>query len=323
MNCGKRCVAMGMIVGCLQAYAAAPDAGWPMRPVRVLVGYPAGGPTDSVARVLAEALGKEAGQQFVVENRAGADGAIAVNAGVRADADGYTLIVSLKGAMAVAPFVSRLPYEPLSDLTPLATLGQSPLLFATRPDSGLRRLGDLREVYKKRGGKLSIGYVGAFNQMMAVQLTQEAGVDLLLVPYKGGPAAVNDLIGGRIDMMVGDAAGPAVEQIKAGNAVGLAVTSSHRAAELPGVPTVAESGFPALQGVQWYGLWGPARMPAALVEKIHRLAAKAMGTPLSLERLGNVHIEPFAQSLEQMRALMVSESTHWRMVAEKAGIKPQ
>ncbi len=323
MNYGKWCAAAWMLVGCVQAFAAGAEVEWPVHPVRLLVGYPAGGPTDSVARVLADALGKEAGRQFVVENRVGAEGSIAVNSVVRAPPDGYTLVVSLKGAMMVAPLVSKLPYDPMVDLTPIATLGQSPVLIATRPDTEIHRLSDLKNVYQKRGGKLSIGYVGALNQMVAVQLMQETGLDMLLVPYKGGPAALNDLIGGRIDMMVGDAAGPLVENIKAGKAVGLAVTSAGRTADLATVQTVAEAGFASLEGTQWYGLWGPAKLPAALLERIHRSVEQAMRQPLALERLANAHIKPFSNTLGQMRTLIETEDRHWRKVTDKAGIKPQ
>mgnify|MGYP002620238302 CR=1 FL=1 len=315
-------VATGLALACGVSVAADSSAEWPRQPVRLLVGYPAGGPTDSAARVLAEAMSKETGQQFVVENRSGAEGSIAVNAVVRANPDGYMLVVSLKGAMSVAPVISKLPYDPLVDLSPIATLGQSPILISTRPDSGIKTLSDIKKVYEQRGGKLSIGYVGALNQMVAEQLMQELGVEMLRVPYKGGPAAMADLVGGRVDMTVGDAAGPVVEQIKAGRLVGLAVTSARRAAELPNVPTVSEQGFGLLEGTQWYGLWGPAKMPADLVDRIHKLVAQVMRQPAAIERLAHAHIEPYPASLEQMRALMKTEDAHWRKVAEKAGIKP-
>jgi tripartite-type tricarboxylate transporter receptor subunit TctC len=303
--------------------AAAPEVDWPAQPTKFLVGYPAGGPTDSVARILADALSKASGRQVIVENRPGADGAIAVNAVVRAAPDSANLVVSLKGAMTVAPVVSKLPYEPLTDLTPLAILGQSPIMVSARADLGVRTLADLVPAYTRRGGKISVGYVGAFNRMVAVQLMQELKIDLLLVPYKGGPAAMNDLLGGQVDLMVGDAAGPLIGKIQNGRVIGLAVTSAARVPDLPAIPTVAEAGFASLTGTQWYGLWGPRDLPEALAERIHKAATAVMAEPQALERLRSAHVEPFVRTRADMKALMKSEDAHWREVARKAGIQPE
>jgi tripartite-type tricarboxylate transporter receptor subunit TctC len=314
-----------MVFACTTASVAHAQsvADWPSKPVKILVGYPAGGSVDSAARVLAMALAARLGQPVIVENRVGADGAIAMNAVVRAPADGYTLAVSVKGAMTVAPSVSKLPFDPATDLTAIAPISQTAELFVTRPKTGITSLAGIADASRKSGGKLSIGYVGAFPRMLSELLAQETKVDLLRVPYKGLPAAMQDLMGDQTDLIVGDAIGVLVEQIKAGNVVPLAVTSARRQANLPQVPTTAELGLPALTGTQWYALFGPKDLAPDLVAKISSVAAAVMKQPSVVEQVGKYGMQPFVATPAELSAIMKTETQFWKNVAVNANITPE
>lgn len=298
-------------------------ADWPSKPIRILVGYPAGGSVDSAARVLAMGLSSRLNQPVVVENRVGADGAIAMQAVARAPTDGYTLAVSVKGAMTVAPSVSRLPFDPATDLTAIAPISQTAEIFVSRPKTGITTLAGVPDAFRRSGGKLSIGYVGAFPRMLAELLAQETRTELLRVPYKGLPAAMQDLMGDQTDMIVGDAIGVLVEQINAGNVVPLAVTSARRLPNLPQVPTTAELGMPALTGTQWYALFGPKDLPAELAARISAAAAEVMRQPAVVEQVGKYGMQPFVATPAELSNLMKTETQFWKAVATKANIKPE
>ena len=310
---------------CGGAAAAADEgaAGWPRDTVRLIVPYPPGGSVDSAARVLANALSAKAGRPVVVENKAGADGVIGMTAVGRAPPDGHTLAVSLKGAMVVAPATSKLPFNPLTDFKALGGLAQTAEIYATHPGTGLRTLRDLPQALRQNGNKLSIGYVGALPRMLSELLVQEMRVDLLRVPYKGLPAALQDLIGGQTDMLVGDAIGVLGEQVKAGKIVPLAVTSPERWPALPQVPTTHELGLPALAGNQWYALYGPRDLPPALVSRIHAVVDEVMKQPAVLNQLASFGLQPYPSSPAELAATMREETRFWKDVAAKAKIVPE
>lgn len=304
------------------AFAATPTP-WPAKPIHLLVGYLAGGSVDVAARVLANAMSTRLGQPVIVDNRAGADGTIAVSAVLHSPADGYTLAVSLKGAMTVAPSTSKLPFDPMSDLTPIAGIAQTAEIYVTRPRTGMRTLRDLGEGYKKNGNKLSIGYIGAFPRLLGELLGQETGLKLLGIPYKGLPAAIQDLLGDQTDMVVGDAIGTLVEQVKAGKLVALAVTSVARLPDLPEVPTTREVGLPALSGTQWYALYGSRELPSELVASISSVVNEVMKQPAAIQQLAKAGLQPFTSSPSELAALMKSETAFWKNVAAKANITPE
>jgi tripartite-type tricarboxylate transporter receptor subunit TctC len=330
MSLGRLCKLTGRVaVVILMAYfgniAAATEsvADWPSRPIKILVGYPAGGSVDSAARVLAMALAAKVGQPVIVDNRVGADGAIAINSVVRGAADGYTLAVSLKGAMTVAPAVSVLPYDPMTDLVAIAPISQTAEIFVSRPKLGISNLSGLPEAYKTNGGKLSIGYVGAFPRLLSELLAHETKVDLLRVPYKGLPAAMQDLMGDQTDMIVGDAIGVLVEQIHSGKLIPLAVTSAKRQPNLPNVPTTAELGMAALTGNQWYALFGPKNLPLDLVAKISATVNSVMKQPSVVDQVSKYGMQPFIGTSADLTSVMKTETQFWKGVATKANIKPE
>ncbi len=325
---GRRAVLVGGCAALLapRLHAATPAtsaATWPSRPVRLLVGYPPGGSVDNAARVLAAALSERLRQPVIVDNRAGADGTIAAGAVVRSAADGLTLLVSLKGAMTVAPSISKLSFDPLRDLTPLATIAQTAEAFVARPRAGITSMRGVADAMQRNGGKLSIGYIGAYPRLLSELLSQQLSAPLLKVPYKGLPQAMQDLLGDQIDMLVGDATGLVVEQVRAGKIVALAVTSDRRLRDLPAVPTVGEAGMPALTGSQWYALWGPAGLAGPLAGAIAQAAGAALGTPEASAQLAKFGLERMAGTPADLERLMLTETAFWRQVARKSNIKPE
>lgn len=309
-----------------RAYSAIAEASatsWPSRPVRLLVGYPPGGSVDNVARVLGTALSERLSQPVIVDNRAGADGTIAASAVIRSAADGHTLLVSLKGAMTVAPSISVLPFDPLRDLVPLATIAQTAEVFVARPRAGINSLRGVADALQRNGGKLSIGYIGAYPRLLAELLSQHLSVSLLPVPYKGLPQAMQDLLGDQIDMLVGDATGLVIEQVRAGKLVALAVTSERRLPDLPATPSVGEIGMPGLAGSQWYALFGPAGIPHPLVTAIAEVVNSACSTAKASAQLASFGLERMPGSSATLERLMTTETVFWRNVAQKANLMPR
>lgn len=305
------------------AHGASPATAWPSRPVKLLVGYPAGGSVDNVARVLANALSERLPQPVIVENRAGADGHLAVTATMRSAPDAHTLLVSLKGAMTVAPAIAKQPFDPARDLVPLCAIAQTAEVFVTRPRTGITTLRGISEALKRNDGKLSIGYIGAYPRLLAELLSQQLSAPLLKVPYKGLPQAMQDLMGDQIDLLVGDATGLVVEQVRSGKLVALAVTSDRRLRDLSAVPTVAEEGMPMLTGWQWYALFGPAGLAPALAQTVADTASAALGTPEAVAQVTKFGLERMTGTSVELDRLIAKETAFWKHVAQKANITPE
>jgi tripartite-type tricarboxylate transporter receptor subunit TctC len=302
------------------ADTTASASGWPSKPVRIVVGYPPGGSVDNAARLLATALSERLSQPVIVDNRVGADGAIAVNAVMHSPADGHTLLVSLKGAMTVAPAILKTSINPIRDLLPLAPIAQTAEIFVARPRAGITSLRNVADAMRRNGGKLSIGYIGAYPRLLAELLSQQLPGALLTVPYKGLPQALQDLLGDQIDMLVGDATGLVTEQVHAGKLVALAVTSDRRMRHLPNVPTAAEIGMSALTGMQWYALFGPIGIPPILANAIAQTVETALGTVQAKTQLENFGLERMTGTSTDLKRLIVTETDFWKRVAQKANI---
>lgn len=321
------------VFGHCLAYALAPSAAaaqggdaaasWPGGSVRLIVGYPAGGSVDVVARALAAGMAAKLGESVIVENRVGADGVIGMSAVSRAEPNGRTLGVSLKGAMTAAPFTMKLPFDTLTDFTPISGIAQTAEIFVTRQRTGMRSLGDVAAAAKRNGRALTIGYIGALPRLTAMLLAQQTGAELLPVPYKGLPAALQDLMGDQIDMVVGDAVGVLAEQVKAGKLVPLAVTSAERWSALADVPTTREVGIAALEGNQWYALYGPKSMSPALAERVNRLVAEVLKDPSTLQQLGAAGLQPYETTPQALAEQMRRDTLTWKEVAAKANIVPE
>lgn len=260
---------------------------YPDRPVRIIVPYVPGGTVDLVARVLAQRLSEQMGQPFVVENRAGASGAIGSDAVAKAPADGYTLLVQSPTLIANPLMVKKVPYDVIKDFTPISLLGSVPMVVAAHPAVPADNLKQFVDLARAKPKDISFGTSAIGSPMHVAQeaIKHGAKLDIPIIAYRGTGAALNDVLGGQISAII-DAIPSSAAHINSGKLKALAVTTKARIPSLPNVPTVAESGFPGFELVSWYGLWGPGRLPEAITKRLAEETAKAMRSPLVAERLG-------------------------------------
>ena len=265
---------MSMIrIAALCALAAAPATGlaqaWPQRPVKVVVPFAAGGNTDAQARIIAEPLRVALGQPFVVENRAGASGAIAVEFVVKSPADGYTLLFAASPQVSTVPLVQKVGYDPFRDLTPVSIVSTNPFVLGVNAGAiPVKSVREFVEFLKTRPGQLNYGSAGTGSllHLSAEFLFVRAGVRMAHVPYKGSGPAVADLIAGQVQMVLGNPA-DFIQQAKGGRITLLGVTSAKRASALPGVPTIADT-YPGFDIVTWNGFLAPAATPQPIVDPL-------------------------------------------------------
>src|SRR3954452_17977756 len=278
--------AAAMPIMCGSAFA---QTAFPSRPVHILVPYPAGGGVDVLTRTLGDVVSKQWGQSIVVENRPGAGGVIASQAVATSPPDGYTLIVVASGH-ATNPFLyAKIPYDTFRDFTAICLLASSPNILLVRADSPFKTLADLLAQARAQPGGLSYGMAGngTSTHLAGELLKNLARVDIVAIPYKGGAPALNDLLGGQIPMSFNN--GPeSIGQIGAGKVRALAVTTATRAPFLPDVPTMAEAGVPGYDTGVWWGLLGPAGMPANIVAQLSSDFLAALKAPAVKERLNTL-----------------------------------
>jgi tripartite-type tricarboxylate transporter receptor subunit TctC len=258
---------LATVAACLVAALA--HAAYPDKPVRLVIPFPAGGPTDSLGRQLAQALSTSLGQSVVVENKAGGNSAIGSDAVAKAAPDGYTLLFNAS-LFATNPHLMKLPYDIYRDFSPIALVAKAPLLIAVNNDLPAKNVAELIAYARANPNKLNfgIGSNGSAGHLAQELLRSNAGVDIQMIPYKGSTPAYADLIGGRIQGFTDPVLG-AIGQVQGGKVRALAVTSAKRLSALPDVPTVAESGMPGFEYHSWYGLWGPPGLPVEIVRMLN------------------------------------------------------
>ena len=319
-------IARAVVAGALLAFVTMAAAQqYPTKPVRLIVPFPAGQATDLAARLIAEALGKEWGQSVVVENIGGGAGIPGMVAAKNAPADGYTLAMGTSAVLVVNPAImSSIPYDPLNDFVLIGPVFRNPLIIVATEKSPYRSVKDLVEAAKKTPGKLNWGYPGAgTTQHLTGELfKQVAGVDIQGVMYKGSAAAVQDLLGGQIELSV-DGIGPNLPHIKSGKLRALASTGENRATQLPDVPTVAEQGYPGFSGEGWGGVVVTKGAPADIVAKVSRDLAKVMNDPVLQERLVKAGLAVDNMPREQWIAFAKKTHATWGDVARRNNIKLQ
>jgi tripartite-type tricarboxylate transporter receptor subunit TctC len=305
------------------AGAQNPAASYPSKPVRIVVGFPPGQATDTVARILAEKLTARLGQPFVIDNKPGAAGIIGSEAALKAPADGYTLLFSSSGPLAVNPSLySKLPYDAIADIQPIALAARVPLFLVVNPNAPYHTLKDLVDAAKANPGKINYasGGSGVTNHLAMEMLKSELGLNLTHVPYKGGPPAVSDLIAGHVTVMF--ETGPAVvPHVNAGKLRAIAVGSSTRSSALPQLRTVAEQGVPGFDAVAWIGLVGPVGMPAPIVQKLNAEVRAVFSMPEVRDRLVALGAEAAPNSVEEFRAYIRSEMAKWGKAVRDSGAK--
>jgi tripartite-type tricarboxylate transporter receptor subunit TctC len=311
----------------LAAAALLPVCVWaqtyPTRAIRIVVAFPAGGGSDLAARVVAQKLSESLGQPVVVENRVGANGSVGAEAVARSAPDGYTLVTGSNANITTNPHLMTLAYDPMKDLAPVAMLTVNPLLLFVNPSViPVATFREFIDYARAREGK--VDYASAGNgspaHLSAELLKLTAGIKMVHVPYKGGPPGVNDVLGGRVGVML--AAAPTVlPQIRAGKLRGIATTGAHRTVFAPEIPTIAESGFPEFDVVIWNALFAPAATPGAVLAKLHGEIDRILDQPDSKELLLKQGAEPLPLSDAAFRELLKTEYERWGRVIREAKIK--
>ncbi|WP_027285485.1 Bug family tripartite tricarboxylate transporter substrate binding protein [Rubritepida flocculans] len=303
---------------------AAAQPAWPDRPVRIIVGFPGGSTPDIAARAVATHLQAALGQPVVVDNRAGAGGAIGVEAAVRAN-DGHTLAVTIGGPGSIARILNpQLGYDPQTDLAPISLLARMPFVLCVNPNLPVRTLAELIAHARAHPGRLNYGSVGAGStgHLLVAELAARHGLEMTHVPFRSVPQSVTELVAGRIELMAA-AAGSVLAQARAGQVRAIGVSGSRRMAQLPDVPLLTEQGEPGAGVYAWIGFFAPAGTPA---ERIARLAAetgRALSNPETGRALEAAGFEPLGTPPAALAELVREEVAHWGPVIRRLNIRPE
>jgi tripartite-type tricarboxylate transporter receptor subunit TctC len=319
-------IALRAAAACAAAVFSLPLAAqdYPTKPVRILIGFPPGGATDLVARLMAPKYTAVLKQPFIVDNRAGANGVIGSDLAAKAAPDGYVLHLATIGSLVLSPATTKVPYDPLKDFAPVSQAVALQNIFIVHPNLPPRALKDLIALAKARPGKLNFASSGpASPGHLAGELFKSmAGVNMVHVPYKGGGPAMIDLVAGHVEIFVA-VISTAVPQVKAGKARALAVTGTKRAEALPDVPTVAETGLKGYEATNWYGYVLPPATPRPIVERLHQATVTVLGMPDVKQALLDQGIEAAPSTPEQFAAYIRSETGKWTKVIKAAGLRSE
>jgi tripartite-type tricarboxylate transporter receptor subunit TctC len=302
--------------------AAQTATDYPKRPVRFIIAQTPGGNADFVGRIVAEALGKRLGQQFVADNRAGASGIIAAEITVKAPADGYTLLLVTTGYAVNPGIYKKLPYNSLTDLTPITQLAYAPLLLVVNPALPIHTVKDLIATARAKPGELNYGTssVAGATQLATELFAYTAKIKMTHIPYKGAPAMLVDLLGGRIHLTFATMPSSAA-YARSGKLRGVAVTSLKRSSAVPDIPTIAESGLPGYEMVAWQGLLAPKGIQPALLQRINSETAAVLQQPEIRTQLAKEGGEAVGNTPEQFSKWLKAEITKWTKIVKEAGIR--
>ena len=302
-------------------FAQAVEIKYPLRPVRMLVSYPPGGPSDLTARLAAPHLSEALGQQFIIDNRGGAGGTLAVGLLTQAAPDGYTLLMSAGGEIVIAPNLRlKLPYDPTKDIIPISRVGSSQRALVVHPSVQAKSVKELVAMAKAKPGSINFASAGAGStaHLAGEQFKYLAGIDIVHVPYKGAGPALSDVIGGQVQMLI-SAYSSAFAHIKAGKLRALGVTGTKRIVSAPDLPTIAET-VPGYEVLSWYGLHAPKGTPPTIISRLHREMAAMTRKPEMAERLTVLGIEPEGNSPQEFLAQIRVEIAEWGKVINAAKI---
>jgi len=302
---------------------AAHAQSWPVKPIRLVVPFPPGGGTDAIAREVAGRITANTKWAFVIENKPGSGGNIGVDFAAKAPADGYTFVIGQTSNLAISPTLySKLPYDPVKDLTPVVNIGSAPLAIVVAADSPYRSLADVMAAAKAQPGLINFASSGngTVAHLTGEMLQKEAGVKFVHVPYKGAAQGITDVIGGNVQLYLSSVP-TLIGQIKTGKLRALAVTSDKRVADLPQVPTVAESGYKGFDASTWFGFLGPANLPKDIAAALNTAANNAFRDEDLKKKLGEQGVFIAGGSPESFSKLIRDDLVKWGKVVKQSGAK--
>lgn len=320
----RRHLSLLLAAGCLAAVIPAAHAqdAFPVRPVKLVVPYAAGGGTDAIARLVANGVGEKLGQAMVVENNGTSGGNVASQRVASADPDGYTVLMANQGPMVVNPHLFKsLKLDPLTAFDPVTLIARTPLVVVVSKNSKFKSFEEIIAFGKANPGALTYGSAGngSASHLATALLLSQAGISAVHVPYKGAGPALNDMLGGRGDFMVTTL--PSVlGLVDSGEMIPLAVTTKERVAKLPNVPAVAERGYPDYESAAWYGFAVPKGTPQPVIDKLRSATLDALATPVIKERLSAEGTTIIGDTPQEFAAMMKSESARWSTFLGQAGI---
>lgn len=311
--------AFALSLGTGSAFAQA----WPAKPIRLVIPFPAGGSTDIVGRLIAERLSQALGQSVIVDNRAGAGGTSGSDMVAKSAPDGYTLLLGTSSTHAIAPALySKLPYDAARDFAPITLLGTATILMVVHPSVPARSVAEFIAFAKSKPGQLMFGSTGngSVSHLTAEYFKSSAGIDMQHVPYKGDAPMTLDLVEGRVQVAFGTAVA-FLPYVQKGKLIALAVTDAKPSPVAPKLPTVAASGLPGFEALQWFGLLAPAGTPKDVVTRVHTEVAKALQLPEVQERLRALGVQIVGGGPDQFGSFMRSESIKWGRIVRESGAK--
>ena len=316
-------LAIGLISSLALTPAISQTDAWPSKSIRVIVPFPAGGGTDIVARDVTQKMSITTKWTFVIDNKPGSGGNLGIDTVAKATADGYSLVIGQTSNLAINPSLySKLPYDPIKDLTPIGLIGNAPLVLVVPADSPFKTLGDVIKAAKAQPG--FINYATSGNGTVAHLATEllqrEAGVKLTHIPYKGATQGINDVIGGQVQLYMSSVP-TLLGHIKNGKLRPLAVTAATRTDDLPQTPTVAESGYKGFEAVTWFGLLGPAKLNASVVNTANTALNKALNSPELRKKLEDQGLNVTPSSSDEFAKLIKADITKWAQVVKDSGAK--
>jgi tripartite-type tricarboxylate transporter receptor subunit TctC len=297
---------------------------YPTRPITIVAGFAAGGSVDTIARIVAKKLAENLGQNVVVDNKAGAGGVVATQQVARAAPDGYTILLGAVGSLAVSPhFIPKIGYDPLRDLAPITMAVVFSNVIIVHPSFPAQNLAEFVRLAKASPGKIAYGSsgIGGIGHLTGELFAQTAGIEITHVAYKGGAPAMQDLLGGQIPVIFGTPVS-SLPHLKAGKIRALATTGATRAAILPDVPTVAESGYPGFEAINWYAFVAPARTPPEIIARLNRELNAVLNAPDVREQFDVHGVEAKPGTPDALTKFMASELATWGRVVKSARIQP-
>lgn len=307
----------------LAALCAGAHAQYPNKPIRLVVPFPAGGAAELGARIFAQPLGQALGQPVVVEARPGGDGVIAAEAVMKAAPDGYTLLYATNTAFNWVPATRKQPpYDPVADFTPVSLIGYFGFFLFTNPSVPATNVAELLAYARANPGKLNAGTGNSTSQLFTAQLAALEKLDIVQIPYKGDAPLTVDLLGNRVQMAFATP-GSALPQVKEGKLRVLAAMFPNRSPLVPDVPTAAEAGLGKLSITPWGGVFGPARMPKEMADRLAKEIAGVLQRPEVREAFGKIAFDPKSSTPDELTALLRFQMEVWRRTAESVGIKPE